>query len=384
MKINRIALSFMVLGLTALIFSCKKPNNTAPDADTETESAVDASWATFAITDVEQIGAFLAENQLQTHFYRDIPGSFNSANSTGSLTVTRDTNSRNVNIAFNKTWCYDGRYREGTLFMFYNYDADYSKKYVTTANPNARYAHDNAFIGKISFSNYRVDNWQIDIDQDKPHGMDYAVMVNLMPPNYVAKTTPIQWRFVGDFLFTHPTDPSKNMKVSVDLVKTLLNSGDIYPQTRGTYINWSNFVPTVPNSTVAPSVATTAGLVAYTGTVSGNTTNGKKFRMVIDEKNPMIRDFTCYADKVGGVTVGSGTVGITPRYQEFHPFTKGIASFTTALDKTDIDKNLTGKSDVYPRQIYFGNEDNPELANQCDNTGFVLIKGIGYRVDLKK
>lgn len=387
MKIKRIALSLTILGLsTALIVSCKKPSNEAPVADTETESAVDASWATFALTDIEQISAFIGENQPLNHFYKDIPGSYNSANSTGSITATRDTNgaSKNINVAFNKSWCYDGHFREGTLFWFYNYDADYDKFVGNNKNSNARYSHDYGHVARISLIDYKVDGWQIDIDNTK-HGLIRAVVANLMPANYVAANTPIRWRFVGDFTFTHPTDPSKNMSVSVDLVKKLVNSTDkkIYDQsTRGATINWSNFF-TGTSTQPTPSVATTAAYVAYTGTVSGNTQNGAKFRMVIDSLHPLIRDFLCYADKIGGVTVTTTTAGIVPRYQEFHPFIQGISSFTTGLDATDI--YSAGKSSIYPRQIYFGNEDNdPNSTGSCDNTGLVLIKGIGYKVDLRK
>jgi hypothetical protein len=48
----------------------------------------------------------------------------------------------------------------------------------------------------------------------------------------------------------------------------------------------------------------------------------------------------------------------------------GIASFTVA--------------ELYPRQIYYGNEGEPGLPLQCDNTGEVLIKGISYRVNFMK
>lgn len=395
MKTNKFALSLLTLGFsTALIFSCKKPNNVAPVADTETQSAIDAVWATFALTDIEQICAFTGEDQKLTHFYREIPGSFNPANNTGSMTVVRDTTNKNINVAFNKTRCYDGRFREGSVFMFFSYDKDYDRFRTipenanNVGNINYKYMHDGGFIGRISLQDYKVDDWQIDVIQTK---YVRAVVANLMSDAYtISSTNPIKWRFVGDFKFTSPslTDRSKDMTISVDLVKTLVNSDDIKiydRKTKGTFINWSNFVPTNtdPIATVAGSIATTAAKVAYTGTVSGNTADGAKFRMIFDENNPLIRDFLCYADKVGGV-VSTGTIGVTPRYQEFHPFIKGTATFTTGLDKTDINKDLSGTSTIYPRQIYFGNEDNPGLDSQCDNSALILIKGIGYKVDLRK
>jgi hypothetical protein len=47
-------------------------------------------------------------------------------------------------------------------------------------------------------------------------------------------------------------------------------------------------------------------------------------------------------------------------------------------------------ADKYPRQVSFGNEawglnagDTP-LQQQCDNNGEVLIKGISYKINLRK
>jgi len=392
MKITRIALSLMTLGLsTALFFSCDKPDNKAPEADTETQSAIDAVWATFAITDIEQVSAFVGENQLVTHFYSGLPGGYNSSNSTGSVIATRDTlsGSKSINVAFNKSWCYDGRFREGTIFWYLNYDKDFDRfAYNGIGNPNSRYPHDFGFVSRLAFSDYKVDGWDIDNDPTK---LVRAFVANLMPSGYDPTKNPIEWRIRGDFNFKSP-DPvnrDKDMKISVDLVKTLLNSNDtkIYNSAvKGSFINWTNANPLAST----PSVATTAGLIAYSGTVCGTTSNGANFRMVIDKANPLVRDFTCYADKIGGVTVGTGTVGLVPRYNEFHPFIKGIASFTTGLDQTGLESQYAGKSSIYPRQIYFGNEDNIKdtdgnvIAPQCDNTGIVLIKGIGYQVEFKK
>ena len=53
-----------------------------------------------------------------------------------------------------------------------------------------------------------------------------------------------------------------------------------------------------------------------------------------------------------------------------HPFVNGIATFKP--------------SQKYPRQVYFGNESNVNLAWQCDNAGEVFIKGIAYRVNFRK
>jgi hypothetical protein len=100
------------------------------------------------------------------------------------------------------------------------------------------------------------------------------------------------------------------------------------------------------------------------------------FKMTIDANTPLVRDFLCSSDPVSNVTssgaAGSTTISIAK--EEHHPFIKGIASFTTG----------TPAQNLYPRQIYFGNEGNPDTAPQCDNTGEVLIKGISYKVNFRK
>ena len=364
--------------------ACIKPHNIAPIADTETNSSTDAVWATFVITDIEQQCAFLGENHRLDNCYIDLPGSIDKANGSGSITATNDVQALELNYAYNQTHCYDGRVRDGSLFMYYGYDADYDK-YVNQKNQNAKYFHDYGFVGRISLLDYLVDGWKVEIDPNK-HGMNRAVVANLMESNYSAANTPIKWRIVGDFIFRHPIDPSKDMQISVDLVKTLVNSADntIYNQSViGANINWSNFVPAINSQSINPTIANRSALLAYTGVVSGTGADGAKFRMVIDEKHPLMRDFTCYPDKIGGITQAGNGKGLVPIYNEFHPFNQGIASFTTAC-KNNPDIHVEGVSDVYPRQIYFANEDQPGLDMQCDNAGIVLIKGISYRVDFRK
>ncbi|MEI6019551.1 MAG: hypothetical protein WCR21_00340 [Bacteroidota bacterium] len=373
-------------GLFASMFitSCIKPHNIAPQADTETPSATDAVWATFVISDIEQQCAFLGENHRLDNFYIDVPGSYSQSNASGSITPTNDISAKAINYGFNLTHCYDGRLRDGSLFMFYGYDSDYDK-YVIQKNENAKYLHDQGFVGRISLVDYKVDGWKIEIDPTK-HGMNRAVVANIMQPNYVAAATPIHWRIVGDFIFRHPNDPSKDMSISVDMLKSLVNSADIgiyNQQAIGANIQWSNFVPVINSASLNPSAATRAALLAYTGTVSGVGANGEKFRMVIDVNHPLMRDFTCYADKIGAVAQANNGRGLVPVYQEFHPFSQGIASFTTGC-KNNPDIHVDAVSDVYPRQIYFGNEEQPGLDMQCDNSGVLLIKGVSYRVDFKK
>ncbi len=87
MKMKRVTLGFSILAAsTAFILGCSKEPNEAPVADTETQSAVYASFANFIASDIDQICSFLGENTLQEHFYKAAPGS------TGTMTAIRDTN----------------------------------------------------------------------------------------------------------------------------------------------------------------------------------------------------------------------------------------------------------------------------------------------------
>src|ERR1043166_2296567 len=70
----------------ALIFAAcpKKPVN-GPEPDKEIQSSLDAIWATFVITDIEQICAFGGEGNPYPDFYVDRPGSFDPSSGTGSF-----------------------------------------------------------------------------------------------------------------------------------------------------------------------------------------------------------------------------------------------------------------------------------------------------------
>ena len=371
------------LCITSLL-SCAKPHNTAPVADTETTAAVDVTWATLALVDIEQQAACLGEQQPLNNMYVDIPGSNNPSTATGSITLTNDINSKGINLGYNKTHTYDGKLKDGTIWMFYGYDADYDK-FVQQKNTNAKYFHDWGMVARISLIDYMVDGWKIEVDPNK-HGLIRAVVANLMPPNYVAAAGPIRWRFVGDFILHHPTDPNKDMSISVDLEKALMNSSDqlIYNQSQiGSNIQWTNFTPLLNNNKSDPKTSTHAAYIAYTGTVCGAYASGERFKMVIDEKNPLVRDFTCYADKIAELQPSPYNHNLVPIYKEFHPFIQGVSNLTTECVNTP-DINTPAFSKLYPRRINYGNEELPELNMQCDNAGTVLIKGVLYKVDFRQ
>jgi hypothetical protein len=345
MKMKRVSLGFSILAASsAFILSCTKEPNVAPVPDTETQSAVYASYANFIACDIDQVSSFLGGDQGLNHFYIDYPGTATGV--TGSITVTRDTtNVKRVSFSWNKTKCTDGVEREGTMSMFYNKanlaNADYIQKY--------------GFSAEITPIAYKVNGWLVELsDPANPIRLTCTV-----PAGSLTAGTNLTWKIVGKLKMTHPTDPNKNMVWETQgLSKTLVNSSNpkVYdPKKLAAAINWS------------------LAIVNYTGKITGNcpridsagvvTTPLAPFTMTINPSFPLTRDFTCFPIQVSGVVL---TPSITVRTLEFHPFNLGATSFTVGTS--------------YPRQIYYGNEGN-NLPYQCDNTGEVLLKGNSYRVN---
>jgi hypothetical protein len=288
-------------------------------------------------------------------------------------------------MAFNRSNNMDGKYRDGSIYWYFN-NPSYLQAYIPAGatNPNASSVHDYGMANEMDFSGYEVDNWKVDLaDLNKR-----LRIIALMPFNYVASTTPMKWSYVGAVNFTNTVDNTKTLTVSFDLEKTLVNSTDkrIYDQAdpKNRNIHWSNFYagPVASTGTLLPpAAATIAAQCAYTGTMAGVTSTGKNFKFVIDKDNPLMRDFGCYADKILGTAVVNGS--FVPRFSEYHPFTKGVASMTVgSTEPASI--GAESKSKIYPRKISYGNEDDLSLPFNCDNQGIVNIKGIGYKVDWKK
>ncbi len=338
---KKVTLGFSILAVTALsIAGCgKKEPNVAPEPDTEVQSAIEASWATFVMTDIDQMVHFMGENQLLTHFYLAKPGK-------GTSTTTRDVAAKQLNMSWYQAHCIDGRFREGTIFVTFNFDPAV-KPGVT---PNSQYTHEYGFAGRLGLSAYKVDGWLIDEFDPQFPGYIYN---ELTTNAYNPRVTHLTWKFAGKYKFTHPTDTTKNIIWEGELLKTLTNSTDIkvFPST----VTWS------------------LGIASYSGKVEGKI-GSEPFKMLISPTTPLIRDFTCYPDKISSVdvvAVGTNSTVLQQGFEEFHPIKKGIATFTIG--------------EKYPRQIYFGNEGNPDLGGDlCDNEGIVLIKGISYRVNFRK
>lgn len=363
MKIGKLSLGAAVLALILTSPGCKKKEaNVEPVADTETQSAVDAMWATYAITDVAQLCGFMGEDQFTENFYVNA----NPADGV-NYQLINDTNGRQKAV----TWrngpilCKDGRKREGSVFMYYKKDPISNPD----ANANSRYFRDFGFVGNIAFQDFKVDGWQISLFNPAERVYVYNKMTT---DKYDPTKVKLTWLIAGKFLLAHPTDASKNIVWDGRLFKVLTNSTDkdIFAVTRQGQIRW-----------VRPDLKPAkAALIHYyteaNRPIAGFTGTNKPFLLTVNEQTPLVRDFLCSGDPVASVTpsVNGTTTEYLPVIEEHHPFIKGIASFTTGLPSEN----------KYPRQIYCGNEATSDQPVQCDNTGVVLIKGNSYPVNFRK
>lgn len=341
---KKITLSFSVLAVSAALFSgCgKKVTPTAPVADTELQTSIDASHALFMVTDAEMIGAFISDNTLIPDFYMP------SAVSIGSVSPVQNLDAEFISFGFNRTTCLDGRLRDGTVIL----DRAIDPVLNSNANANSRYYRRFGFSCKLTLSEYTVDGWRIVTTNgdNSVEGQPCVVINKLDAENWNPATTNLTWSIKGNFKIKKGAD---SMFIHVDLTKTLLNTSDasVFPVNK-TNIKWVN------------------ATVGYSGKVSGVTFGNVPFNMEILPEQQIKRDFKCFPDKISGVVLGAaGSTTVSPRYEEFHPFITGVASFTTAQ--------------LYPRQIYYGGSEY-DGEGQCDNSGAVLIKGISYPVDFKK
>lgn len=342
---KRITLGFSILAFsTAFVFSCKTEKDVEPTPDTEVQSAVYASYATYLVSDIDMICSFLGEDKKDKTFYSMYPGT------TQTVITVRDTSGTvdQLVMAWNATRCMDGNLRDGSVFM-----------YVDQIQ-NKRYSRDFGWIGKIRFENYKVNGWKI---QTFDSGA-FVYMSNTLPSaNYDQTATKLTWKFEGKLKISHPTDPKKNMVWDGVLNKTLENSTDVqvFPKGKQTAINWFK------------AVVSYSGRVKGSGPqidADGNVTPNVDYAVQINPETPLVRDFQCSPDKISGIAFTNTLNVLEYRGDEHHPFVRGIASFTPGTN--------------YPRQIYFGNEGEPQLAPQCDNTGEVMIKGISYSINFFK
>jgi len=325
-KLKHLAL---IAALLPLLYACpKKKTALAPEADTELQSSIDAVFATFLVTDIEMVCAHIGQNDYYPAFY--IPQPVEDQ----TKYIAFNTSVRYV-ATFNNVRCMDGRLRKGSIVMDY-----------TNTNPNAINYDKYQFHGKMTLSEYFVDEWLI----KTVDGVPCDITNELVSPIFDPKKTNLVWTIKGSFEFINSTDPSKNMLWSGELTKTLENTNEsaVYSANRLIPIDW------------------TKAKVKYTGKATGMTSGNVPFELNINPYFPVTREFTCYPNEIGGIQSASPLVTWK---NESHPFISGELSFKT-----------NGK---YPREIYLGNEGIPESEAQCDNSGLVLIKGNSYAVNFK-
>jgi hypothetical protein len=325
----------LIAAAVPFLMGCPKSKpNVVPEPDTDVQSSIDASYATFLVSDIDMICSFIGEDNRAPKFYLptpdEDPNSFDVTMSAASDFIAMDYHSRARKTV-------DSKNRYGTVKLVF-----------ASPNPNARYYREYEFIGEIRLSDYRVDEW---IVKTAP-GVPCYVHNRLTSANYDATKTNLSWLIEGSFIIEHTTDPSRNMTWTGKLIKTLTNTSDphVFNPDRHHQIDWS------------------LAKVEYAGSAKGVTSGNVPYTYVISDYRPLVRDFTCSSDKIGGMTRPANV----PWNSEFHPFISGEVSFNTG--------------DKYQRQIYYGNEGEKETLPepQCDNSGEVLIKGNSYRIDFMK
>lgn len=334
-------ITFSVLAVAALVFfGCKKTvKPEAPVADTELQSSIDATYALFTVTDAEMIASFVSDNSLDPTFY---------VSSANTFTATQDTAAGDVAFSFNQNYCVDGRLRDGSVLV----DRSNPGQLNPMANDNSRYYRSVGFAGRMTLSQYKVDNWtMVTIGPNgEPNGTPCIILNTTTPDNYDPSKVNLSWSIKGNFLLQNGND---TMYCKVDLTKTLLSTSDktVFASDKKSPIVWAR------------------GKVSYSGTLSGYTPGHIPYKMEIKPENAIVRDFTCSPDLVSSVMPTSTTGSVVSKYSQYHPFINGVASFTT--------------STKYPRQIYYGGSET-FASPACDNSGSILIKGISYPFDMRK
>jgi hypothetical protein len=331
---KKITLGLSVLAVMALFLtSCNKKEAPAPVADTEFESAVDASYANTIATDIDAITGFMAENSY--------PKFFNVAPGTSQPTITVDNS---VVGQTSMTWpsagvkCADGKTRSGTIVVTYS---------STVANA---YYRDYGFGALVTLNNYVVDGWMVDDSTTAPlsNAAPRFKITSLAPSaNPNPATTKLKWSIEGCLKITNVADPSKVIIWNGKLNKTISNTSSLLP----------------PPNNLTP-ITWTMAVVEYDGEFKGITPGNVPYTYTVGPEKPLVRNYTCSSDKVLGIVL---TPSPTPVNSEFHPFVSGVASFTTA--------------EKDPRLIDYNGTD---AISPCDNSGSITIKGIEYKVDFKK
>src|SRR5688572_18208292 len=194
-KLNLGISAALVAGM--VFFSCKKEPNVAPAVDTEVQTSIDATYATFLVSDVEMICSWIGEDAsfgAQKFYIADT-----TRNTGGAAIIIRSSSNNRVTINYNNTLCMDGRLRDGTLYLIFK--EQIHSQYPLTGNEN--YIRDYNFTGRITCEEYKVDGWLVDntdIDSFDPNQTNYPVLIkNLRKQQNPPIAGNLQWSFQGSF-----------------------------------------------------------------------------------------------------------------------------------------------------------------------------------------
>jgi hypothetical protein len=351
-----VVFGFSILAACAAFPGCNKHESSVPpEPDIDTQTALDAAWMTYVVTDIDQMTAFIGVGEERSTFYAPVNTATVSP-AGGDVEPYNDPSTTRLSMLFNRTHSRDGRFRTGEIRLRY----DPALRLIPEANPNALYYHKYGFAGELTLSDYYIDR-SADTAADLRGRqwlvtMPVAGLINneMKQSAFNASNEKLTWRISAKFRFRHPTDASGNGDMSWEgtLYKVLENTSDpeVFDPSRNVAVTWS------------------LAVCGYYGEITGKMGN-RTYKLSIRENERLVRDFSCTPDRVNGVTI-SADGAIAPQHESHHPFVKGIAAF-------EMDNK-------YPRQVYFGNESNTRLSWQCDNTGEVLIKGIAYKVNFIK
>ncbi len=338
MKMTKITLGFSILATAGLlVVGCNKKANVAPEADTEFQSSIDASYATAVVTEIDDICGYLGEGYTTAN-----ASYFSNAGSSGSVVYSQPSASVVAISYIGTVTCMDGKKRSGTVTL------DYSASSASTA---AKYYRDAGFVGKVLLSNYVVDGWAV-------NNSSTFTITNTTASGYPPASTPLTWKLAGNIYLTYASGTvtaADSITWKGSLAKTLTNS------TNSLVLATSKLLPikwTVSTSTASPGAKCT-----YKGTIMGVVSKTKAYTLEVKEgdDNLLVRDFSCSPNKEI----------ITPTYSvltsEWHPIIIGVSNFTIA-----------GATDA--RVIEYGSA----TTIGCDNNANVTIKGISYPISLKK
>lgn len=272
----------------------------------------DIAAAIEIISDIDMACSFLGENILINNFYIEIPGTASS--NTGSFVTIRDATAKYAVMSWNQTSCLDGRQRNGSLLM--RYDASTS---------GAAYYREYGYLGRVATSNYRVDDWVVELFDPTVH----ADISNKLPSAvFNSAQTNLSWEIAGKFKMTNQTHPQRIIIWDGKLIKTLVNTADTNAY-KPSGIQWKKSV------------------VQYTGAFT-STVSGISFTCQIDAANPLLRDLSSCS------YVPPGSSGVT----EMHPIIAGSIK---------VMKNDTAIVNFGPSQA-------------CDRVGEIKYKNNPYTV----